>query len=224
MDNTHYYATLTEALTVFKDDPLEYQPGTKYIYSSEGYTLLAVAVEGASGMNYFDYVRTHIFQPAGMDGARAESVDAIIPHRTQGYKKLPNGDLVNSGLADMSSKAVTCGTAGDLAKFAIAFLSGTLVRPQTVEEMFKVYPVTERQTPGGAMGYGMGWNVVPRQGNKELEAFKAGNQQRVTGLLYIRPERKCVVAILCNLEDAPITARFARQLSDIVLGETKATP
>lgn len=216
MENTHHYATLTEALTVFKDDPLEFQPGTSYLYSSEGYTILAVAVEGASGMNYFDYVRTHIFVPAGMEGARAESVSAIIPHRTQGYRKLPSGELVNSDLADMSSKAVTCATVGDLAKFAIAFLSGKLVSQETVADMFKVYPVTQRQIPGGAMGYGMGWNVGPRQGNKELEVYKAGNQQRVTGLLYMRPERRCVVAILCNLEDAPLTVRFAREISDLL--------
>jgi hypothetical protein len=82
--------------------------------------------------------------------------------------------------------------------------------------MFKVYPVTQRQIPGGAMGYGMGWNVGPRQGNKELEVYKAGNQQRVTGLLYMRPERRCVVAILCNLEDAPLTVRFAREISDLL--------
>lgn len=219
MDNTHHFANLTDALTVFKDDPLEYQPGTSYIYSSEGYTILAVAVEGASGMNYFDYIRKHIFEPAGMDTAQQETVTGLIPHRTQGYIKMPNGELVNSGLADMSAKAVTAATVVDLAKFSIAFLSGKLVPPQTVTEMFKVYPVTQRQISSGPMGYSIGWNVVPRHDDKELEVFKAGNQQRVTGLLYMRPERKCVIAILCNLENAPLTAKFAREISDSVLGK-----
>lgn len=177
MESTRCYPTLTEALNVFKNDPLEYEPGTSYLYSSEGYTVLAVAVEGASGMNYFDYVRKHIFEPAGMERAQPDRVAALIPHRTQGYKKLENGELVNSDLADTSSKAVICSTAGDLARFAIAFLSGKLVRLETVQQMFVPDPVTQRKIgAGGMMGYSFGFNVVDREGNRDLQVFKAGNQ------------------------------------------------
>ena len=219
MESTRHYASLTEALAVFKDDPLEFEPGTKWLYSSEGYTVLATAVEGASGMNYFDYVRKHILEPAGMKSARPDSVTALIPHRTQGYLKLASGELVNSDLADTSSKAVICSNVVDLARFAIALLSGKLMRPETLNEMFKAYPVTLRKSAAGVFGFCIGWNVRPRADGKELEVWKAGNQQRVTGLLYLRPERKCVVALLCNLENAPLTVRFAHQISDIVLGE-----
>lgn len=219
MESTRHYASLTEALAVFQNDPLEFEPGTRWLYSSEGYTILAAGVEGASGMNYFEYVRRHIFEPAGMESARPDSVTALIPHRTQGYIKLKGGELENSGLADTSSKAVVCTNVEDLARFAIALLSGKLVRPETLAEMFKIYPVTRRKAPVGFFGFSMGWNVAPREDNKELEVWKAGNQQRVTGLLYLRPERKCVVALLCNLENAPLTVKFAQEISNIVLGE-----
>jgi serine beta-lactamase-like protein LACTB len=224
MESTRYYPTLTEALNVFKDDPLEYEPGTKYIYSSEGYTILAVSVEGASGMNYFDYIRKHIFEPAGMDHAQPDRVATIIPHRTQGYNKLPAGELVNSDLADTSSKAVVCANAVDLAKFAIALLSGKLVRRETLNQMFVADPVTQRRPKSvGRMGYGFAGNIIPRDGDQDLQVYKAGNQQRVSGLLYMRPERRFVVAMLCNLEHAPLTVRLARQVSDIALGEAPAT-
>lgn len=214
MNSTRRYASLTEALSVFKDDPLAYQPGT----------LLAVAVENVSHMTFPEYAKKYIFEPAGMDIARFDSVADLIPHRTQGYVKLPNASLANSALVDTSTKAVICTTAAETAKFAIAFLSGKLVRPKTVQEMFKAYPVTVRQISMGAMGYGMGWNVLTHAGTNELQAWKAGNQQRITGLLYVRPERRFVLAMLCNLEDAPLTALFAQQLSDVVLGETKTKP
>ncbi len=90
--------------------------------------------------------------------------------------------------------------------------------------MFSADPVTQRRGRGGLMGYSFGFNVVSREGNQDLQVFKAGNQQRVTGLLYMRPERQCVVVMLCNLEDAPLTARLARQISDIALGEAPAGP
>lgn len=219
MESTRYYPTLTEALNVFKDDPLEYQPGTKQLYSSEGYTMLAVAVEDASGMNYFDYIRQHILEPAGMTRAVPDRVTDIMPHRTQRYKKLPNGELVNSGLADTSSKAVVSSTASDLARFAITLLSGKLVKPETVEQMFRLDPVTARRTPGGLMGYSFGFNVIPGENKLDLQVFKAGNQQRVTGLLYMRPELPYALVMLCNLEDAPLSVKLADQISDIVLGE-----
>lgn len=221
-DSTQFYPTLTEALTVFQKDPLEYQPGTSYQYSTEGYVLLAVAVEGASGMNYYEYVRTHIFEPSGVTSMVHDSVFALIPHRTQGYKKLKSGELVNSALADTSSKPVICSNVADLARYAIAFLSGKLVKPSTMEEMFKIYPVTARDMPGGVpFGYSMGWNVAPRRDNHELEVWKAGNQQRVTGLLYLRPESRFALAMLCNLEDAPLTVHFARQIFAAVTKDRK---
>ena len=114
MDNTRHFASLTDALSVFKNDPLEYQPGTAVTCIRRKDTRCWQSrVEGASGMNYFDYVRKHIFEPAGMETAQPESITAIIPHRTQGYIKGANGQLVNSGFADMSAKAVVCTTAGD---------------------------------------------------------------------------------------------------------------
>jgi len=39
---------MQEALQIFANDPLVAQPGTKYQYSTYGYTLLGCVLEGAS--------------------------------------------------------------------------------------------------------------------------------------------------------------------------------
>lgn len=224
MNSTRFYANLTEALNIFKNDPLAYQPGTDYLYSSQGYTILAVAIEGASGMNYWDYVRSNIFESAHMSQTQPDRVATIIPHRTQGYKKLASGQLANSNLADTSNKAVASSTAVDLANFAIALLSNKLLKPETLKQMFTVDPVTERLTNSNDfMGYCFAGNVVRREGKQDLQVFKTGNQQRVTGLLYMRPDKDFVVVLLCNLEDAPLTVSLARQISDIVLRDSAAS-
>lgn len=224
MESTKYYPSLTEAISMFKDDPLEFQPESKYLYSTQGYILLACAIETASGMNYYDYVRKYVSGPAGMDSTQADRVAAIIPHRAQGYVKTKQGELQNSGLADTSDKPVLASNVVDLTKFAIAFLSGKLVKPETVAQMFVIHSATQRaKIP---MGYGTGFNVAWRGskvGEGELEVYKAGNQQRVTGLLYMLPERKCVVAVLFNLEDVGQTVQMLRQISDIALAPVPAT-
>jgi serine beta-lactamase-like protein LACTB, mitochondrial len=56
--NTRHFENGIEAgLKFFADDPLATQPGTHFNYSTQGYTLVGCAIEGASGKKYADYVR-----------------------------------------------------------------------------------------------------------------------------------------------------------------------
>ena len=52
-----------------KAAPIESPPGARYRYTNAGYSLLAAIVEVASGMTFEDYLRQHIFTPAGMRSA-----------------------------------------------------------------------------------------------------------------------------------------------------------
>src|SRR5262245_59270282 len=63
-DNTRRYASLTEALGIFASDPLLQEPGTKYVYTTFGYTLLGAAIEGASGGSFVDTLRANVLEPA----------------------------------------------------------------------------------------------------------------------------------------------------------------
>ena len=59
--NTRNFENGIEAgLKFFADDPLLAQPGTKFNYSTQGYTLVGCAIEGASGEKYPDNVREHV--------------------------------------------------------------------------------------------------------------------------------------------------------------------
>ncbi|HLY58659.1 MAG TPA: serine hydrolase domain-containing protein, partial [Stellaceae bacterium] len=45
---------------------LDFDPGSKYVYSNFGYCVLGRAIEAASGMAYHDYVTQHVLQPIGI--------------------------------------------------------------------------------------------------------------------------------------------------------------
>lgn len=212
--STRRYQSLTEALAIFKDDPLLHEPGTKYAYTTYGYNLLGCAVEGASSTKFSDYLQAHIFKPAGMERICVDDAAAIIPYRAQGYRKLPDGTLRNSILADTSNKIPgggLCGTSGDLARFAIALQKNVLLKPATRAQMW----TRQRLTDGTESAYGLGWNVSTRAGRREVA--HGGGQPRVATYLYLLPDERCAVAIMTNLEGAKLP-ELSRRIADTVLG------
>lgn len=222
---TKPYNTLTEGLDIFKDDSLLFQPGTRYSYSTYGYNLLGVVVEGASGKTFVEYTREQILEPAGMDRARDDNVYDIIYNRAYGYRKLPNGELKNSELANTSYKIPGGGfvsTVEDLAKFAIAVQTHKFLKPETTQQMFtaqklsngQVIRTNPRSPNNPNASYGMGWFINERSGEKEV--YHSGGQQRVSTLLYMLPERKFAVILMSNLEGAGLM-NLAREIADIVL-------
>src|SRR5882757_10950487 len=54
-------------VALFKNKPLEFQPGEKYLYNSGNYVLLAFIIEQVSKMKYADFLKENIYKPLGMD-------------------------------------------------------------------------------------------------------------------------------------------------------------
>ncbi len=132
---------------LFKDDPLAFEPGTKVLYSTYGYSLLGCAVEGAAGRPFAEVLREEVFAPAGMTSTQPDDVRALIPHRASGYVRDGSGELLNSALADTSYKVPgggLCGTAPDVARFGLALLSGRLLDRPTLRQMLTPQKTRDR--------------------------------------------------------------------------------
>jgi len=68
--DTSLELTQTEMIALFKDKPLEFEPGTKFNYSNSGYYLLGAIVEKASGKPYATYVQEELFGPLDLKHTR----------------------------------------------------------------------------------------------------------------------------------------------------------
>jgi serine beta-lactamase-like protein LACTB, mitochondrial len=203
-EQTRNYASLTAALDVFKDDSLVAAPGTRYQYTTFGYTLLGAVIEGASGMTYRDYLREHVLGPAGMTSTRPDDIAAIVPNRARGYSPLVygrfDGKWKNAILMDPSYKIPGGGllsTCEDLARFAIAVMSGKLLGRESFERMTTM----QRTTDGKETGYGLGWYLGAWKGRGGGPAmWHGGVQPGTTAELKLLPRQRVAVAILANLE------------------------
>ena len=224
---TEHYASIADSLKAFKDDPLLFEPGARYSYTTYGYSVLGCAIEGASGMKYEDYLSKNLFQPAGLEHTRVDDVFAIIPDRARGYvkvdissylmlsesarKQVKVGGLINAPLHDTSVKIAGGGfvaSAIDMVRFAVAVNTGKLVKPETRAQMW-----TERRAKDGKeTGYGYGWNVY--QFGEQRVILHGGNQAGARSELRILPDKGIAIAVLTNLSDA--------DLKDLLKGITDA--
>lgn len=216
--STTHYDGVVDALEIFKNDSLLFEPGTQYLYSTYGYNVLGCVIEGASREMYLTYMERHVFGPAGMKSTRDDDPSAIIPHRAGGYRLLPTGELANARQVDMSNKMPAGGfitTAPDLVAFASAAMDGTLIREETFARMIE----PQRTASGEVLSYGIGWGLFPDDlWYGEKEAFHGGGTPGVSGFLYLLPGRRFAVAILANLEDVEDRVGLAAQIARIALG------
>ncbi len=207
--STRHYSNRVDPLRIFAGDPLAQEPGTRYLYSTYGFNLLGAAVEMVAGVPFAQYLRDHIFFPAGMESIRDDSVYALIPHRTRGYALAKSGELVNCGLADTSNKIPGGGLiapASDLVKFAFAFMDDKLVRNSSVDLMLR----SQATRDGRLTGYGMGFSVGLLEGRR-FAAHSGGQQGTSTHLVFF-PAERVALAVLVNREAAPAVA-LAEQIA-----------
>ena len=84
--NADYYAFVAPA-------PLTAPPGTKRQYCNGCYIVLGEIIVGVSGQTYEDYIRSHVFTPAGMKTADFLHTDEVQPDMSIGYThRFPGGD------------------------------------------------------------------------------------------------------------------------------------
>lgn len=123
-----------EFLQLFVDQPLQFEPGTSQRYSNAGYVVLGMLVERLSGEDYYEYVRRHIYQPAGMTATAHTPVADLASGTAIGYTTgapdAPADAPVSPNTALLPARGSAAGggysTAGDLLRFVQALRGGRI--------------------------------------------------------------------------------------------------
>ncbi len=215
-DSKVHYNTTREAVLLMMNDPLSFQPGTKFQYTTLGYNLLAAIIENVSGMDYNSYLKKYIFEPAHMNSTYAEIQKSIVFNRAHGYIKNEYRELENAPLADLSIKYAGGGlisTPEDLLKFANGLVSGVLVKPATLDTMLQ--PITLLN--GKVISYGLGLSFGTTDDGKYYFAHE-GNGTGFCSFFVVFPKSQLAAACLINIKDRDIE-NPALQLALLAKGE-----
>lgn len=216
----HFLNPIQAGLDFFKNDPLVSKPGTEFHYSTQGYTVVGCAMEGASGDSYVDYVTKNVLLPAGMRHTVPDDQFAIIPYRTRFYTTEKSGTIRNADFLDSSYKIPGGGwlsSADDMAQFEVAMLSDRIVTRATRELMWT--PL--KPSDGKEDDYGLGWGTG--KGSGFLDVGHSGGQQGCSTQFVIVPEKRAGIVVLIN-DDAADAPKLAFELIKIMLGTTGTKP
>lgn len=197
-NSTAHFTSTREALRAFENDELANEPGAKMTYTTYGYVLLGAVVEAASGMTYMEYLRGNILGPAGMTSTAADDPYAVVPYRSRGYIRAPDGSVRNSPLHDTSGKVAGGGlvsTSEDLIRLVQAIEAGKLLKPESLAAMF----VSLATADGKKTNYGLGWGIEEKGGRRWVA--HGGGQSGVSTLLLYSPASHVALAVMANLQN-----------------------
>jgi beta-N-acetylhexosaminidase len=189
-------------------EPLEYQPGTKIVYSDLGFILLGNIVERLTGFSLDQFAENEIFQPLGMKDSLfnppAAIKNRIAPTEFDSSfrKRLLRGEVDDSNAYAMNGVAGHAGlftTAGDLSIFSQMMLNGGIYAHHRLVTRATVAEFTKRVTIGDS-ARALGWDV-PVRPSASGAYFASGSYGHLgyTGTsLWIDPERDLFVILLTN--------------------------
>lgn len=170
---------LSEAVLVYSQQPLAFEPGSKWMYSNPGIATLGRIVEVAADMPFEKFMETRIFETLGMKDTHIilpaakhgrlaliyQAKDGKLTGATEGLLG-GNPLLFRAGARYSGPEYALYSTAGDLALFYQMMLNkGTLngkrlLSPASVDVMTAVHTGDLKAGHETGTGFGLTWEVV----------------------------------------------------------------
>lgn len=209
----------TALINLFKDEALEYEPGTNYKYSNSGYVLLGNIIEKVTGQSYATYIEEHIFKPLGMRHSYFDDPVKIIKGRVSGYSQ-KNGNYQNTNFLSMTlpyAAGSLASTPEDIQIWYNALSNGLFLKPETLKNAFTSF----RLTNGRLTGYGYGWEIGNVKGTPSVKHTGVINGF-YTYVAYL-PEEQIAISIFRNSDNPTDLDILGSKLLAISLGKPYTT-
>lgn len=187
-------------LETFVDQPLLFEPGQGVEYSNGGPVILSLIIEALSGNDYYEYVREHIYQPAGMMHADHYRRDDLEAGFALGYIRTDEG-MWQDNRQDRSVRGSAAGggyaSARDLYMFSCALTDERLLTRAQLETLWEVH------IQPGPIGYGYLFSIGRTAGRRWVG--HNGGAPGISAEFLHYPDDGLVIVVLAN-QDRTATA------------------
>ena len=203
---------IKDYLQLFVNKPLRFEPGTDFSYSNGGFIVLGLIIEKVSGQNYYDYVRKHVYDVAGMKSSGSFAKDEKVPNLAVGYTRRDEDGKLTPNWDSLPWRGMSAGggdsTVGDLLRFAEALRSHKLLNAELTETV-----ITGKHQPGPnanrKYAYGFEENFI--SGHRIVG--HGGGAPGMNGMLDVLMDNGYTVVVLANL-DPPAAQSVASYISE----------
>lgn len=200
--------TVTEMLALHSARAPAFLPGSKQEYGNFGFVILGKILEVLSGESYEEYLKRHIFGPAGMVRTGFVDCSANEPDIAKGYV-LING-VTHRNCATLPARGFPAGgtvsTAHDMFLFVRALQRGVLVQQDVFNDATRTH-VDYMGLGFFATGYGEG---VPA---RDFRWGHGGSADGINADVRVYTKTGEIVIVLAN-KDAPAAHQIAGFLHD----------
>ena len=167
------HTTLAELVSMISQKPLEFEPGSRWKYSSAGSCVLGRVVEVVSGQRYQDFLQERIFDPLGMKDttffpSKSQAMRIVIPYLkndktpelTEAGFHFVQGDLWDTQRTVKPSGGLFS-TAEDMRRFYQMMLNGGIWEGKRLLSNASVRELTRTQSGDIETGFttGMSWGI-----------------------------------------------------------------
>src|ERR1700720_4245023 len=197
-----------ETLTRIFAESLDYEPGTKEVYSDLGIILTAEIIERLTGRPLDDLAKTYIFSPLGMKDTTFRPAKNLWPWiaPTEFDRNLRNrlvqGEVHDENaftMGGVSGHAGVFSTARDLAAFCQMLLNGGVYAHRRILKRATITQFTTPQPLSNGTRT-LGW-AVPTEGSSSGHYFSThsfGHTGFTGTSIWIDPDRQLFVVLLTN--------------------------
>lgn len=177
-------------LSFFKNEPLDFEPGTQFSYTNSGYIVLGLIIEKLTGLSYENAVKKIILNPlkmnhTGFNYLALKSTYKTIPYSYISKTRQEKTEVWNSTLTGPAGQIYS--TAEDLYNYYIGLRDYKIVS----KEAFK------KATTPYLSGYGYGWFIDDLYGKKLIN--HGGNIEGSTSYFAMLPEDDLCIILLNNI-------------------------
>jgi CubicO group peptidase (beta-lactamase class C family) len=203
----HAPRTLPDLLALFRDLPLDFEPGTETAPSNSNTVLLGAVLEAATGKPYAQVVAEHVLAPAGMEHTHyalcAEPQAVGMTYHEDDYLELVRGVHPSA----FGPAGGWLSTTGDLRRLYHALGRGSLLSRRSVAEML-----------GGGPAGGLGYGWAPTEVVGRTAAAWPGLIDGFNSAVIHVPEDDTTIVVLSNSEVVP-AGPLAEEIAALVYGE-----
>lgn len=204
----------TELIDYFKNEPMDFDPGEKFLYNNSGYILLGHIIEVITKDTYENFIENMIFKKLEMTNSRYGKMKELIKNRAIGYQPDENGfrnaDYLSLTLPYAAGSLMS--TVDDMLKWQNALRTNKLIKKESLAKAINGSTLNN----GEKIDYGYGLRKGELQGAKGYQHSGGIFGYSTNGVYLINEDIYVIGLTNCSCKDV---GGLTKKIAALVIGK-----